>query len=254
MRAISWNCRGLGNPQSVRALREMVQCWDPNIVFLMETKLKLSAMKRAKEKGGFVFGLIVPKAKNCRGLAMLWKKEIKLEIMGYYGNFIDAIVTDEHSGCKWRITGFYGHPETHRRKESWEQLKGLNRKFQLPWLCLGDFNEILSMSEKWGGGLRPQKQIEDFKSAVDVYSFKDLGYIGPKFTWCNMQEGEDRIYVRLDRALAMQTWIGIHEEARVHHIVDSTSDHLALFVLDSFVPNHPRKHRFHFEDMWVKKK
>ena len=78
-----------------KALREMVQRWDPNIVFLMETKLKMSAMKREKEKAGFVFGLIVPKAQNCVGLAMLWKKDIKLEIIGYAWNFIDAIVIDE---------------------------------------------------------------------------------------------------------------------------------------------------------------
>ena len=69
-----------------------------------------------------------------------------------------------------------------------------------------------------------------------------------------MQEGEDRIYVKLDRALATQNWIDIHKEARVHHIVDSTSNHLGLFVSDSLVPNHPRKCRFHFEAMWVKKK
>ena len=103
-----------------KALREMVQSWDPNIVFLMETKLKMSAMKRENEKAGFVFGLIVPKAQNCVGLAMLWKKDIKLEIIGYAWNFIDAIVIDESSNFKWRITVFYGNPETHRRKESWE--------------------------------------------------------------------------------------------------------------------------------------
>ena len=103
-----------------KALREMVQSWDPNIVFLMETKLKMSAMKRENEKAGFVFGLIVPKAQNCVGLAMLWKKDIKLEIIGYTWNFIDAIVIDESSNFKWRITVFYGNPETHRRKESWE--------------------------------------------------------------------------------------------------------------------------------------
>ena len=66
-----------------KALREMVQHWDPNIVFLIETKLKTSAMKRKKEKAGFVFGLIVPKAQNCGGFATLWMKKIKLEIMGY---------------------------------------------------------------------------------------------------------------------------------------------------------------------------
>ena len=82
------------------------------------------------------------------------KKEVKLEIMGYAGNYIDAIVEESQSGLKWRITGFYGHPETHRRKESWEQLKVLNRKFQLPWICFGDFNEILSTGEKMGGARR----------------------------------------------------------------------------------------------------
>ena len=84
-------------------------------------------------------------------MAMLWKKETKLEIMGYVGNFIDAIVIDEPSNFKWRITGFYGHLETQRRKESWDQLKALNRRYQQPWLCLGDFNEILLMGEKMGG-------------------------------------------------------------------------------------------------------
>ena len=97
-----------------------MQRWDPIIVFLMETKLNIRAMKREKEKASFVFGLIVHKVENCGGLAMLWKKEIKLEIMGYARNFIDAIITDEPSRFKWRITGFYGHPETHRRKEPWE--------------------------------------------------------------------------------------------------------------------------------------
>ena len=61
----------------------------------METRLHKRNIRRVKEKTGFVFGLMVPKSENCSGLAMLWKKEIKLEIMGYVGNFIDAIVIDE---------------------------------------------------------------------------------------------------------------------------------------------------------------
>ena len=82
---------------------------------------------------------------------MLWKKDIKLEIMGNVGNYIDAIIVESQSGFKWRITGFYGHPKMHQRKESWEQLKALNRKFQLPWIFFGDFNQISSAREKMGG-------------------------------------------------------------------------------------------------------
>ena len=144
----------------------------------------------------------MPKSEKCSGLAMLWKKEIKLEIMGYAGNFIDAIVIDETLNFKWRITGFYGCSEVQKRKESWDQLKALNRRYQLPWLCFGDFNEILSMDEKMGGARRTQRQMEGFRSVVNACCFKDLGFIGPKFTWCNMQERDDRVYLRLDRVLA----------------------------------------------------
>ena len=59
------------NSDLVKVLREIVQHWDPIIVFLMETKLNMRAMKRDKEKAGFIFGLIVPKVENCGGLAML---------------------------------------------------------------------------------------------------------------------------------------------------------------------------------------
>lgn len=98
----------------------MVQHWDPNIVFLLETKLNKKVMVRAKEKARYIFGLIVPKSERSGGIAMLWKKEINLEIIGYAGNYIDAIVTESLSSFKWRITGFYGHPETNKRGESWE--------------------------------------------------------------------------------------------------------------------------------------
>ncbi|XP_075645099.1 uncharacterized protein LOC142616097 [Castanea sativa] len=169
MIALGWNCRGLGNLRSVRALREIVQRWDPNIVFLSEMKLNKKGMEKIKGKVGFSNGLIIPKSDKSGGLAMLWKKDIKLD-------YIDAMVMESQSGFKWRITGFYGHPETHRRKESWEQLRVLHRKSQLPWICFGDFNEISSAREELGGARRPQKQIDNFVAVIDECGFRDLGF------------------------------------------------------------------------------
>nr|POF12336.1 hypothetical protein CFP56_66754 [Quercus suber] len=73
-------------------------------------------MEKVKDRTGFIHGLIVPRSERSEGLAMLWKKDINLEIMEYVGNFIDAIVVEFSSGIRWRIIGFYRHPETHRRK------------------------------------------------------------------------------------------------------------------------------------------
>ena len=65
---------------------------------------------------------------------------------------------------------------------------------------------------------------------MDFCGFSDLGYCGPDFTWCNMQEGENIIQLRLDRALATLEWIEKFDGMRVYHLVDSTSDHCALLL------------------------
>ena len=46
MSYLSWNCRGLGNPQTEDELIALVSNKDPKIVFLMETKLKKTSMER----------------------------------------------------------------------------------------------------------------------------------------------------------------------------------------------------------------
>ena len=52
-------------------------------------------------------------------------------------HLINAIVIKERSGFKWRITGFYGHSETHRRKESWNFLDTLNNQIPSLLVVLG---------------------------------------------------------------------------------------------------------------------
>ena len=47
-----------------------------------------------------------------------------------------------------------------------------------------------------------------------------------------MQEGEARICLRLDRALATTDWITNFEVTKVHHLTNSTSDHYVLLLTD----------------------
>ena len=115
-------------------------------------------MERIKNRIGFANGLTVPSSGRSGGLAMFWTREVNLDINSYSGNHIDAIVRESDGNFLWRITGFYGYLETHCRYESWRLLAFLHSQFQLPWLCLGDFNEILSISEKRGVSLAPNNK------------------------------------------------------------------------------------------------
>ena len=38
----------------------------------------------------------------------------------------------------------------------WDSLQSLNHHFDIPWLCAGDFNEIVKQEEKLGGATRNQ--------------------------------------------------------------------------------------------------
>ena len=108
---------------------------------------------------------------------------------------------------KWRMTGFYGNLEKILRRESWNLLRYLNSQYQMPWVFLGDFNEILLATEKAKGLERSQQQIEGFRKAINICGFQDLGFEGPNFSWCNQRPRRRRIQLRLDRVLATVDWI-----------------------------------------------
>ena len=109
-------------------------------------------------------------------------------------------------------------------------LQHLNSQYQMPWACLGDFNDILSTTEKARGLDRSQQQMKGFREAINICNFQDMGYEGPDFTWCNQRHGRGRIQLRLDRVLATMDWIEHYQNSRVFHIVESTSDHYAIFL------------------------
>ena len=58
MSCLSWNCRGLGNPQTVDELVTLVGKKDPNVVFLMETKSMLKLLRKFVEKSSLLTSLL----------------------------------------------------------------------------------------------------------------------------------------------------------------------------------------------------
>ncbi|KAK3198999.1 hypothetical protein Dsin_022414 [Dipteronia sinensis] len=55
----------------------------------------------------------------------------------------------------------------------------------LPWLCIGDFNEILSDNEKVSGSARNRSLMERFQEALNLCGLEGMGFLGPTYTWCN---------------------------------------------------------------------
>ncbi|KAK6162982.1 hypothetical protein DH2020_002823 [Rehmannia glutinosa] len=205
MNCLAWNCQGLGLPRTVRAFGEILQEQKPDVVFLMETKLNNIQMDCIKERFNF-FGVNIAAIGKSGGLALLWKKDIRVDIQTYSHNHIDAIVFNDSESKPWRFTGCYGEPVQTHRHRTWALLKWLSNKSTLPWLCIGDFNEILHKSEKQGGDVVPNWRIQNFRQATLEAGLVNIGFSGYPFTWTNRRQNPNTIWARLDRAFACSKW------------------------------------------------
>ncbi|KAL5843046.1 hypothetical protein ACOSQ3_013649 [Xanthoceras sorbifolium] len=70
----------------------------------------------------------------------------------------------------------FGEESGSQRQHSWTLLRRLQHQLTLPWLCGGDFNEILSSSEKEGGVNRPRFLINNFRQLA-LFPFVTVHYL-----------------------------------------------------------------------------
>jgi hypothetical protein len=134
-------------------------------------------------------------------------------------------------------------------------MRFLRGEFDNPWLCAGDFNEVLDASEQMGGNVRQEWMMEGFRNAVDDCRFTDLGFIGLPYTWNNKQQVPNNIKVRLDRGLGDDKFLEKFDSSTVRQIQTTESDHCALLVKinkSEWLQDDGGMKPFRFENMWAK--
>jgi endonuclease/exonuclease/phosphatase family metal-dependent hydrolase len=164
------------------------------------------------------------------GLALLWRDHHLLEIQNYTRRHINAIVTHNAVGESWKLTYFYRLSVVAKRHESWVLLEHLMQFQPSPWVCIGDFNEKLMQKEKTGAVLRKERQMDQFRGALENCNLRDLGFIGARYTWNNGRHDENFVSERLDWALANSQWKAIYHVVNVYALAGRASDHKPIFL------------------------
>jgi hypothetical protein len=115
------------------------------------------------------------------GLALFWRKgvDVRVRWKGRYHIDVDVV---ESNGVKWRFTRIYGESKAGEKENTWRLLRTLQGQSDLPWLCIGDFNEILFAHEKEGGPARAQGCMDAFRRALEDANLEDLSFVGDAFT------------------------------------------------------------------------
>lgn len=229
---LSWNVRCLGQPQTIRYLKNSLRQAQLQLLFLIETKVNTRRMKKIRRKCGFLNGIDVD-VEGLRGrLSLGWKEELSVMLKNFSKHHRDIIVNDGIEEDSWRYTGFYGSPVENLRKESWNLLRQLKGDDQRPWLVMGDLNEIMFSFEKKEGRPREECQTSAFREALEDCDLNELGFVGKQFTWERGRLPENNIREKLDKGVANSTWWTPFPTYSARHLSHSISDH-CLVLMDT---------------------
>lgn len=86
-------------------------------------------------------------------------------------------MSDRNSQFTSQVSFIYGYNTIIQRKDIWNQLQYIQRSVNGAWLILGDFNTLLSVSDRVNGNLVQPSETVDFQECIDHL---DLGIIRRK--------------------------------------------------------------------------
>ncbi|XP_019177748.1 PREDICTED: uncharacterized protein LOC109172953 [Ipomoea nil] len=184
--------------QTVREIEDMVSSKKPDFIFLIETKVDRDHAERLRVKLGFDGLFCIDSSGLSGGLALLWRANNTTRLISYSTNYVDVEVT--MPGCeKWRMTGFYGFSQRGQRRDSWDLIRTLVGRSNLPWVMIGDFNDLLYQSEKRGGNPHPLSLLHGFGETIEECGLAQMPMMGYPFTWEKGKGTPNCIEERLDK-------------------------------------------------------
>ncbi|KAF7839238.1 ribonuclease H [Senna tora] len=214
MKILSWNCRGIRKAPTVKRLKGLCLKYQPDLLFMQETKCNRNKMQRWTRLGLFDYSYCVDPDGSKGGLGVWWNKNMTVIVIHESKNWIHLKIkniTNQH----FFFTGVCGAPVRSEREILWKYLSDLNIQTE-PWLLAGDFNQVTSMNEKLSHCLN----IPGREALSETINNLGLIDIPTSDSW-------------------------------VEALPVVTSDHSPLIIHSHKSIHTPFKNPFHFEAMWL---
>uniref|UniRef100_A0A2N9FV45 Reverse transcriptase domain-containing protein n=1 Tax=Fagus sylvatica TaxID=28930 RepID=A0A2N9FV45_FAGSY len=145
MRILGWNCRGICNASTVRALKAQIRGWHPSVLFLCETKASVVWMNVVAKLIGFQNLVVLGPKGRVGGICMLWSNKVDIEVLEFNCPIIAIRIKD--CAVSWSLVGFYGPPQKTKRDKTWVDLHALLESIPGPWMCC---NRFTWSKRRWG--------------------------------------------------------------------------------------------------------
>ncbi|KAK9045242.1 hypothetical protein V6N11_059129 [Hibiscus sabdariffa] len=252
MAILAWNVRGLGNKETVRVLKNSIQKFQHDIVFLSGLKQPKKYLEKIKMKMKMEHSFYIDPIGTAGGLALWWSKDTQIKVLKHGRYFIDAKIS-VNGESEWFDTFIYGPPYSEEKRAFWELMTNLRSGNGVRWLVIGDSNVMSSQEEKLGGMLFDPNHARDFFEFIDTMGLLDIPISGGTFTWSNQRSDDEAILEKLDRVLCSSNWNISFPKAVAMLDIATGSDHDPIIVLLKDL-NRKCMREFKFESKWLLKR
>ncbi|XP_021864696.1 uncharacterized protein [Spinacia oleracea] len=145
------------------------------------------------------------------GIIVMWNPQfINFEMIGRDLHSIHGVVEVNNSNpFQFLISAIYASTKFKSRIESWHELIDMSKHISVPWVVMGDFNEITCQSDKLGGNRIKQYRADKFVDAMDECGLIDVGNIGSFSNMVNenMNAGCSNLVTKLKNiSKTMSSW------------------------------------------------
>ncbi|KAF5461248.1 hypothetical protein F2P56_021060 [Juglans regia] len=247
---VSWNVRGLHDPNKRLQVRNLLRQWKGDIICLQETKLEDISRQivRSLWRGQHVGWSFLPSNGASGGVLVMFDTRVVERVEECVGDFTVACsFVNIDDGFKWAFVGVYGPNLDSKRRLLWEELAGVLSWWEIPCCIGGDFNISRFPSER-SGVSHLTAAMRDFSDFISEQELMDLPLSGGTFTWSNNRDCPS--WSRIDRFLLTPDWEAHFPDVVQRRLPRLCSDHFPI-ILDCGGIQGGRMY-FKFEHMWLK--
>ena len=230
LRTLSWNVRGLNNPQKREVVKNLLCEWRCDIVCLQETKLDCLDLRMVRSlcSNRYVDWVGLDAVNTAGGILIMWDKRVVEKLDAVVGRFsVSCYWRGLVDGFDWACFGVYGPHSDDSRFQFWEELSDIRQRWAVPWCVVGDFNIVCFPSEQLGCS-RLSPTMINFSNQIYFSNLVDLPLVGGQYTWYSGTTPPSMS--KIDRVLVSSDWEEHYPDVLLKPLPRPISDHHPLLV------------------------
>lgn len=249
---ISWNCRGAGGREFLRTARDLIFTHKPDCLIIVEPRISGRKADNRIKKLQFDFSTKMDAEGFSGGIWVLWNASFGSVTVVNKSKQIITLLVEDHQKNAWLLSAVYASPNATSRELLWQYIEKCDGLDEVPWVIIGDFNQVLSTEESSTSTARGFNRMTRMNEVIQTRQLIDLGNSGPKYTWTNKRKDGALIRKRLDRAFCNMRWRILFSEAMVRTLPRTHGDHSPLLLnIQGLAPPRRDKRPFRFEAAWL---